>query len=420
MHQIAAKAANVIRNFVCKVDLDMSSCVYLQKSNHIAQQYQEKNAVLVYDYEGKESPAGSVGCCSLHENDNDLSFLDDLGPKFKTLAEICRGSAIVTESVSAAVSVPPPRAASPLQIPPSTHTHVHTHTETVRDRDHVSVSHTANVAGSGSSTFIQEERVSETIQAPASVTKVQVQDKIMVPSQTVLVQQPAMYYTTTPMYVMEPNPQMMLVAGGAQQAVGQVGISQGLVQVGGLQAPQGVVLVDRQAGGLTGRVSQVSYGLSQGGGSRSRQVLVENGSLSGQQLAHVPPGFVQVQVPRAKGSEVRSQGKQVKTYSLTSRGSVGSSELLAETGPLGGQQVAHISPGFVQVQQVPREIGSEVRSQGKLVKTQTYSLASRGSVGSSADSAQTTAPKIQGSQRVVVQQKKVLVTEKHLDPSTGV
>lgn len=367
---------------------------------------------MVYDYEGKESPAGSVGCCSLHENDDDLSFLNDLGPKFKTLAEICTGSAIVTESV------PPPRAVSPIQIPPSTHTHVHT--ETVRDRDRVNVDHTASVAGSASSTFIQEERVSETIQVPPTLPKVQVQDKIMVPSQTVLVQQPAMYYTTTPMYVMESNPQMVLVAGGAQQAVGQVGqvgLSQGLVQVGGLQAPQGVVLVDRQVGGLTGRVSQVSQGLSQG----TRQVLVENGSLSGQQVAHIAPGYVQVQVPRAKGSEVRSQGKQVKTqsYSLASRGPVGSSELLVENGSLAGQQVAHIAPGFVQVQ-VPREFGSDLRSQGKQVKIQSYSRASRGSAGSSEDYAQTATPKIQGSQRVVVQHKKVSVTEKTLDSNTGV
>lgn len=368
--------------------------------------------MLVYDYEGKESPAGSVGCCSLHENDDDLSFLNDLGPKFKTLASICTGSAIVTESV------PPPRAVSPIQIPPSTHTHVHTHTETVRDRERVNVDHAANV-GSASSTFVQEERVSETIQVPPALPKVQVQDRIMVPSQTVLVQQPAMYYTTTPMYVMEPKPQMVLVAGGAQQAVGQVGVSQGLVQVGGLQAPQGVVLVDRQVGGLA--VSQVSQGLSQGIGSRSRQVLVENGSLAGQQVAQIAPGFVQVQVPRAKGSEVRSQGKQVKTqsYSLASRGSVGSTELLVENGSLGGQQVSQIAPGFVQVQ-VPREVGSELRSQGKLVKTQSYSRASRGSAGSSEDYAQGTTPKIQGSQRVVVQHKKVSVTEKTLDSSTGV
>ena len=56
-----------------------------------------KNSLLVYDYEGKGSVAGSVGCCSLLEFDDDLHFLDDLGPKFKTLAEVCRGKPILTE-----------------------------------------------------------------------------------------------------------------------------------------------------------------------------------------------------------------------------------------------------------------------------------------------------------------------------------
>ncbi|XP_028818684.1 uncharacterized protein LOC114769657 [Denticeps clupeoides] len=46
--------------------------------------------LLVYDYEGDSSTTGSVGCCSLLESDSDLHFLDDLGPKFTTLAQICR------------------------------------------------------------------------------------------------------------------------------------------------------------------------------------------------------------------------------------------------------------------------------------------------------------------------------------------
>lgn len=48
-----------------------------------------KDSVLEYDFEGRGSSAGSVGCCSLLESDSDLQFLDDLGPKFKTLTEIC-------------------------------------------------------------------------------------------------------------------------------------------------------------------------------------------------------------------------------------------------------------------------------------------------------------------------------------------
>uniref|UniRef100_A0A4W4DNE3 Cadherin domain-containing protein n=1 Tax=Electrophorus electricus TaxID=8005 RepID=A0A4W4DNE3_ELEEL len=48
-----------------------------------------QDSLLIYNYEGQGSPAGSVGCSSLLESDNDLEFLSDLGPKFMTLAEIC-------------------------------------------------------------------------------------------------------------------------------------------------------------------------------------------------------------------------------------------------------------------------------------------------------------------------------------------
>ncbi|XP_019739970.1 desmoglein-2-like, partial [Hippocampus comes] len=51
----------------------------------------EKDALLKYNFEGQGSSAGSVGCCSLLENDNDLQFLDNLDAKFKALAEVCRG-----------------------------------------------------------------------------------------------------------------------------------------------------------------------------------------------------------------------------------------------------------------------------------------------------------------------------------------
>ncbi|CDQ59339.1 unnamed protein product [Oncorhynchus mykiss] len=42
-----------------------------------------------YGFEGVGSPAGSVGCCSDQGNQEDLDFLNTLGPKFKTLAEVC-------------------------------------------------------------------------------------------------------------------------------------------------------------------------------------------------------------------------------------------------------------------------------------------------------------------------------------------
>ncbi|XP_061878671.1 desmocollin 2-like protein [Entelurus aequoreus] len=43
-----------------------------------------------YGYEGVGSPAGSVGCCSDDGDNENLDFLNTLGPKFKPLAGICK------------------------------------------------------------------------------------------------------------------------------------------------------------------------------------------------------------------------------------------------------------------------------------------------------------------------------------------
>ncbi|XP_029447033.1 desmoglein-1-gamma-like [Rhinatrema bivittatum] len=52
------------------------------------------DCLLIYDNEGIGSPVGSIGCCSFIDEDLDDSYLDGLGPKFKTLAEICIGREI--------------------------------------------------------------------------------------------------------------------------------------------------------------------------------------------------------------------------------------------------------------------------------------------------------------------------------------
>ncbi|NXT84217.1 DSG2 protein, partial [Zapornia atra] len=52
------------------------------------------DCLLVYSQGESGSPHGSIGCCSFIEADLDDHFLDDLGDKFKTLAEICIGRPI--------------------------------------------------------------------------------------------------------------------------------------------------------------------------------------------------------------------------------------------------------------------------------------------------------------------------------------
>ncbi|XP_044148664.1 desmocollin-2-like [Bufo gargarizans] len=49
-----------------------------------------KDYVVPYNYEGKGSVAGSVGCCSdVRGEDDRMDFLNHLEPKFRTLAEVC-------------------------------------------------------------------------------------------------------------------------------------------------------------------------------------------------------------------------------------------------------------------------------------------------------------------------------------------
>ncbi|XP_028327869.1 desmocollin 2-like protein [Gouania willdenowi] len=45
-----------------------------------------------YGYEGVGSAAGSVGCCSDFGDNDNLDFLNKLGPKFNTLADVCRNT----------------------------------------------------------------------------------------------------------------------------------------------------------------------------------------------------------------------------------------------------------------------------------------------------------------------------------------
>lgn len=64
----------------------------MQKVHLCRQDEEQKHSedyLLSYNYEGKGSLAGSVGCCSDQHEEEALDFLDQLEPKFRTLAETC-------------------------------------------------------------------------------------------------------------------------------------------------------------------------------------------------------------------------------------------------------------------------------------------------------------------------------------------
>ncbi|XP_019734725.1 desmoglein-2-like isoform X5 [Hippocampus comes] len=372
---------------------------YSSKSNHAAQQSQEKDAILVYDYEGGASLSGSVGCCSLHENDNDFSFLDDLDPKFKTLAEICKGSAQVDAGICIHPTVRP---VSPVR--PSTKKQVQTHTETIRDRDQVHVDTlTTSKVTSGTSTIVQE--------GSSTLSKVHVQDNVVIPSQTLLVQQPALYYAAAPMYVVEPQSQMVLVAGGAQQGVGQVGLTQGLVQVGQqgvgqVGLTQGLVQVGQQGVGQVG----LTQGLVQVGGLQGSQGMV---LVDGQVAQGTLPRQVLVVENASTGGGHGAQVALVQTGQGSSEQATLSRQVVVvEKGSSGGgAQVA-----LVQTGRGSSEQGLDVR--GQRVQAKSFSLPSQDSTGSKEDFVLKATPKSQVGQRVVVQQKKVSVTERNIESSS--
>uniref|UniRef100_H2R3F8 Desmocollin 3 n=1 Tax=Pan troglodytes TaxID=9598 RepID=H2R3F8_PANTR len=61
----------------------------LHRCNQNEDRMPSQDYVLTYNYEGRGSPAGSVGCCSEKQEEDGLDFLNNLEPKFITLAEAC-------------------------------------------------------------------------------------------------------------------------------------------------------------------------------------------------------------------------------------------------------------------------------------------------------------------------------------------
>uniref|UniRef100_A0A9J8CUN4 Cadherin domain-containing protein n=1 Tax=Cyprinus carpio carpio TaxID=630221 RepID=A0A9J8CUN4_CYPCA len=208
---------------------------YSQKVRHVTKKQDTGDSLKIYNYEGQESYKCSFEDISelLHE-DNDFAFLDDLDLKFKTLAEICTGSTIdVKFSTTVPVTSKP--------VFSTTHKDVN-----IQD----SVSHLQSQEQATSSTIIHTAGAQQT--SSMSSTGVYVQDKVVVPNQTLLVQQPALYYTSaSPIYVMEPQSTLLVTPGPV------LGLQENLLmeekKVSGASAKsetqhyQSVVLVEKQS-----------------------------------------------------------------------------------------------------------------------------------------------------------------------------
>lgn len=192
--------------------------VLLQKTDYVAKKQEMGDCLKVYDYEGQESYMGSFeDICSLLHEDDSLAFLDNLDIRFKTLAEICSGSTMETEfSTTTHVTSKP--------VLSTTHKDGKVQGSTTHKDGtvHWSTTHTDGTVH-GSSLLHSQEKASSsaTIHASGahqtsgtSSTEVYVHEKVMVPNQTLLVQQPGLYYSSaTPIYVVEPHPTVLVTSG---------------------------------------------------------------------------------------------------------------------------------------------------------------------------------------------------------------
>ena len=199
--------------------------ISVQKARCAATMQAGRDSLLLYDFEGQGSCAGSVGCCSLQEFDNNLQFLDDLGPKFKTLADICSPprspppvsrQGIVTPEVDEVEHVAGPS----LETKPPT-----IRSQSSAQNQNVSISQSSTrVAGfnGAASSSVHGQLSHSIVSAPQSPPVCPVTTAVLPsPGPILLVQQQEpVYYTTRPVmqpmhYVVQPQLQSTVLLAGA-------------------------------------------------------------------------------------------------------------------------------------------------------------------------------------------------------------
>ncbi|XP_028258908.1 desmoglein-2-like isoform X2 [Parambassis ranga] len=204
------------------------------------------DSLLEYDFEGQGSSAGSIGCCSLLESDNDLHFLTDVGPKFKMLAEICSPLTPSLQTHLANKIVAPVKITDGNVKPVSKPTQEHISETSHNDMNSKKIVSTTNILKSSVSmvgappppmTLPRSEvtNISHSSSISRSAT-------LPYPAHPVVLQQQSIYYTTTPVlqpshYVVEPHLQNSLLLADGSSGTNLVG----LYIVRGPQSPSGLV-----------------------------------------------------------------------------------------------------------------------------------------------------------------------------------
>ncbi|XP_060773614.1 desmoglein-2.1-like [Neoarius graeffei] len=330
--------------------------------------------LLPFSLEGQGSPAGSIGCCSILGADNDLEFLNDLGPKFTTLAEICgRG----TEFTMAATSLPPPKP-------------IMDHSESVST--HTNIANTVNMATevAAPSTMHREENV--VVKNTHVVSDVQpAQTLIDVPTQTLMVQQQPMYYMV--------EPQVSNTVLLAERPT--VGMTQGMYVLNGAPVNERVLVQGAvPAQGTIGGGDRVLLLETHGGSTTALNAgLLQSAHLSGSQLLLVDTG---------------AQGGQILQGTLP-RGSLSGSQGIVFVEGQGGsaihgslQRSVPVAGGSQSMQYVVgRQGGTSGITHGSLQGAVTSTAMSQnGTIGLNTS----TVHGLPSSRKIVVKEKKVVKT----------
>lgn len=320
-----------------------------------------KDNLLVYDFEGKGSPTGSLGSCSILESDNDLQFLNDLGPKFKTLAEVCGGKKIPTEVKK--VSTPLPRSSfntqssvstavtaqqlpSPPQLQPTIpKTSQSVFRETSESSQFVKEGMATvkqgmagGMANQGQMLLLQQQQPvyltsTPVLQPMQYVVQPQVQNTVLLAeapatnlqgmvlvngTQTIPAQNVVVQGQTVLAKGQAQGPGMMLV-----EASGIQGGGSNLIQTGNLSAAQPMMIVESKV--PTGTMKVLKGTLQPGGLSGSQRVLVVGDPVSsGGQTVHEVGGLHQKsditgsqRVHHSKGNRSTGSQSNVVTSSTT-------------------------------------------------------------------------------------------------------